>query len=165
MPYKDNTPTFNVNRKVVNFKDFLSNIEAEKEELKKVRRSTKPNSEDQQHIGNSRYKFNKATRKMDDLSPAEIEDKINSVQIKESDEHDEYYDEPAQTPNEVADKWYEKTDDSFFINFIEEFPSKQELNRKLPKYSEMIEYLEDNYSFPGEDYLYDFFKDLDDVNW
>ncbi len=165
MPYKDNTPTFNVNRKVVNYKDFLSNVEAEKEELKKVRRSTKPNSEDQQHIGNSRYKFNNVTRKMDDLSPAEIEDKINSVQIKENDEHDEYYDNPPQTPNEVADKWYEKTDDSFFVNFIEEFPSKQDLNRKLPKYSEMIEYLEDNYSFPGEDYLYDFFKDLDNVNW
>ncbi len=165
MPYKDNTPTFNVNRKVVNYKDFLSNVEAEKEELKKVRRSTKPNSEDQQHIGNSRYKFNNVTRKMNDLSPAEIEDKINSVQIKENDEHDEYYDNPPQTPNEVADKWYEKTDDSFFVNFIEEFPSKQDLNRKLPKYSEMIEYLEDNYSFPGEDYLYDFFKDLDEVNW
>ncbi len=165
MPYKDNTPTFNVNRKVVNYKDFLSNVEAEKEELKKVRRSTKPNSEDQQHIGNSRYKFNNVTRKMDDLSPAEIEDKINSVQIKENDEHDEYYDNPPQTPNEVADKWYEKTDDSFFVNFIEEFPSKQDLNRKLPKYSEMIKYLEDNYSFPGEDYLYDFFKDLDEVNW
>lgn len=165
--------TYNVNRRVANFGDFTANIGAEKEELKKVRRSTKPNSEDQQHIGNSRYKFNKVTRKMDDLSPAEIEDKIDSVQIKESGEHensydemqDEYYDNPSQTPNEVADKWYEKTDDSFFVDFIEEFPSKEELNKKLPKYSEMIKYLEDNYSFPGEDYLYDFFKDLDDVNW
>ncbi len=79
MPYKDNTPTFNVNRKVVNYKDFLSNVEAEKEELKKVRRSTKPNSEDQQHLGNSRYKFNNVTRKMDDLSPEQVQDKIDSI--------------------------------------------------------------------------------------
>lgn len=80
MPYKDNTPTFNVNRKVVNYKDFLSNVEAEKEELRKVRRSTKPNSEDQQHLGNSRYKFNNVTRKMDDLSPEQIQDKIDAVE-------------------------------------------------------------------------------------
>ncbi len=79
MPYKDNTPTFNVNRKVVNYKDFLSNVEAEKEELRKVRRSTKPNSEDQQHLGNSRYKFNNVTRKMDDLSPEQVQDKIDSI--------------------------------------------------------------------------------------
>ena len=87
--------------------------------------------------------------------------------IKEDreDEDDEYYDEGPQTPDEVADKWYEKTDDDFFIEFIEEFPSKEILNEKLPKYSEMIEYLEDKYSFPGEDYLYDFFNDLDKVNW
>ena len=80
MTYKDNTPTFNVNRKVVNFKDFLSDPKGEETDLKKVRRSTKPNSEDQQHIGNSRYKFNKTTRKMDDLSPAEIDDSIEAIE-------------------------------------------------------------------------------------
>jgi hypothetical protein len=79
MTYKENTPTFNVNRKVVNFKDFLSDPKGEEDELKKVRRSTKPNSENQQHIGNSRYKFNKTTRKMDDLSPAEIDDSIEAI--------------------------------------------------------------------------------------
>ena len=80
MSYKENTPTFNVNRKVVNFKDFLSDPKGEETDLKKVRRSTKPNSEDQQHIGNSRYKFNKTTRKMDDLSPAEIDDSIEAIE-------------------------------------------------------------------------------------
>ena len=80
MTYKENTPTFNVNRKVVNFKDFLSDPKGEETDLKKVRRSTKPNSEDQQHVGNSRYKFNKTTRKMDDLSPAEIDDSIESIE-------------------------------------------------------------------------------------
>jgi hypothetical protein len=80
MSYKENTPTFNVNRKVVNFKDFLSDPKGEETDLKKVRRSTKPNSEDQQHVGNSRYKFNKTTRKMDDLSPAEIDDSIEAIE-------------------------------------------------------------------------------------
>lgn len=81
MTYKDNTPTFNVNRKVVNFKDFSANPNAEKEELKKMDRQNKPNTDDQQkNMANSRYKFNHTTRKMDDLSPAEIEDKIEAIE-------------------------------------------------------------------------------------
>ena len=81
MTYKDNTPTFNVNRKVVNFKDFLANPNAEKEELEKMDRQNKPNTDDQQkNMANSRYKFNNTTRKMDDLSPAEIEDKIEAIE-------------------------------------------------------------------------------------
>jgi len=81
MTYKDNTPTFNVNRKVVNFKDFSANPNAEKEELKKMDRQNKPNTDDQQkNMANSRYKFNNTTRKMDDLSPAEIEDKIEAIE-------------------------------------------------------------------------------------
>jgi len=81
MTYKDNTPTFNVNRKVVNFKDFSANPNAEKEELEKMDRQNKPNTDDQQkNMANSRYKFNNTTRKMDDLSPAEIEDKIEAIE-------------------------------------------------------------------------------------
>ena len=81
MTYKDNTPTFNINRKVVNFKDFSAHPNAEKEELKKMDRQNKPNTDDQQkNMANSRYKFNSTTRKMDDLSPAEIEDKIDAIE-------------------------------------------------------------------------------------
>lgn len=73
--------SYNVNRKVVTFGDFTNNIESEKEELKKVRRSTNPNSDEhQQHIGNGRYKFNKVTRKMDDLSPKEVQDKLDAIE-------------------------------------------------------------------------------------
>jgi len=69
MTYKDNTPTFNINRKVVNFKDF--NKDQEETELKKIKRQNKP------------AKYNKVTHKLDfDLNPAYIEDKINS--LKES---------------------------------------------------------------------------------
>ena len=80
--------SYNVNRKVVTFGDFTNNIESEKEELKKVRRSTNPNSDEhQQHIGNGRYKFNKVTRKMDDLSPAEVQDKLDSIdELEETNE-------------------------------------------------------------------------------
>lgn len=81
MTYKDNTPTFNVNRKVVNFKDFSANPNAEKQELKKMDRQNIPNSDEhQKNMANSRYKFNNTTRKMDDLSPAEIEDKIEAIE-------------------------------------------------------------------------------------
>lgn len=86
MTYKDNQPTFNVNRKVVNFKDFLANPNTEKEELKKMDRQNKPNSDEyQKNFANSRYKYNKVTHKMDDLSPAEIEDKIDAIdELEES---------------------------------------------------------------------------------
>jgi hypothetical protein len=78
MTYKDNTPTFNINRKVVNFKDF--NKDSEETELKKIKRQNKPNSERQKLIGNPRAKYNKVTHKLDfDLNPAYIEDKIDSV--------------------------------------------------------------------------------------
>ena len=81
MTYKENTPTFNINRKVVNFKDFSANPNAEKEELKKMNRQNKPNTDDQQkNMANSRYKFNSTTRKMDDLSPDEIKDKIDVIE-------------------------------------------------------------------------------------
>lgn len=82
MTYKDNTPTFNVgDRKVVNFKDFSKDIESEKEELNKIKRQNKPNSERQQRIGNTRIKYNKVTHKMDwNLSPDMLKDKIDAIE-------------------------------------------------------------------------------------
>ena len=104
MTYKENTPTFSVNRKVVNFKDFLSNPKGEETDLKKVRRSTKPNSEDQQHIGNSRYKFNKTTRKMDDLSPAEIDDSIEAIEeLEGTNESIDIEDKKIEIWNSITD--------------------------------------------------------------
>lgn len=80
MTYKDNQPTFNVNRKVVNFKDFINNVDSEDLKLNKMKRQSKPNSEDQQHIGNQRWKFNKVTRKWDDINPDVIDDKIDAIE-------------------------------------------------------------------------------------
>jgi hypothetical protein len=88
MTYKHNTPTFNVNRKVVNFKDFDKNTE--EAELKKIKRQNKPNSERQQLIGNPRTKYNKVTHKLDTDSPAYIQDKIDAIKsdVNESVDND-----------------------------------------------------------------------------
>lgn len=82
-------PPYNVgNRKVVHFDDFISNINAEKDELKSVRRGFKKNdTEDQMIPGSSKYKWNKVTRKMDDLSQQLVDDKIDAIddlEVKES---------------------------------------------------------------------------------
>ena len=80
MPYKDNTPTYNVNRKVANFGDFTSNIDAEKEKLKKVKRSFTPNSDKQQFVRNSRTEYNPVTHKLTDYTEGEVEDKIKAIE-------------------------------------------------------------------------------------
>jgi hypothetical protein len=100
MTFKDNTPTFNVNRKVVNFKDFSKDIESEKEELDKIKRQNKPNSERQQLIGNTRIKYNKVTRKMDwNLSPDMIKGKIDAI---EELEESKMYENQIHIPEEYS---------------------------------------------------------------
>lgn len=75
MSNKDN----NSNRKVVGFRQF--DLAKEREELEKIKRSTIKNTPDQQqHIGNFKSKFNKITRKIDNLSPAEVDDKLKSIE-------------------------------------------------------------------------------------
>lgn len=99
MNYRDNQPTFNVvNRKVVNFKDYLQN----KDELKKADLQSKPNSEDQQHIGNKRTEYNPVTHKLTDYSVDEIEDTLD-VMEEETNEgiFSDRYDESGEiTPEE-----------------------------------------------------------------
>ena len=80
MPYKDSNPTYNVNRKVANFGDFTSNIDAEKEQLKKVKRSFTPNSDKQQFVRNSRTEYNPVTHKLTDYTEGEVEDKIKAIE-------------------------------------------------------------------------------------
>ena len=77
MTYKDNTPTYNVNRKVVNFKDF--DPKSEKDELNKVKKSYKKTDLDV-HRKERKDKFNRATRKLDDLDKSEVEDKLEVIE-------------------------------------------------------------------------------------
>lgn len=79
MTYKDITPTYNLNRKVVNFGDFCKTCEEPK--LKKMKRQTTPNSDERQKLpGNFKQKFNPVTRKIDNLSPEEVNDKLDRLE-------------------------------------------------------------------------------------
>jgi hypothetical protein len=150
MTYKDNTPTFNVNRKVVNFKDFSANPNAEKEELKKMDRQNKPNTDDQQkNMANSRYKFNNTTRKMDDLSPAEIEDKIDAIEeLEEGVNNDALY----------------AISDSF--NKVKNEMNLLERRLKLNITEELQEYLNEFMNVRiGFDSLYKKFEDFDNKHF
>jgi len=150
MTYKDNTPTFNVNRKVANFKDFLANPNAEKEELKKMDRQNKPNTDDQQkNMANSRYKFNNTTRKMDDLSPAEIEDKIDAIEeLEEGVNNDALY----------------AISDSF--NKVKNEMNLLERRLKLNITEELQEYLNEFMNVRiGFDSLYKKFEDFDNKHF
>ncbi len=87
MTYKDNTPTYNVNRKVANFGAFSSNLEAEKEKLNKVKRSFQPNSDRQNFLANTRNEFDTVTRKITALTQDEVEDRILSLdELEEANE-------------------------------------------------------------------------------
>ena len=144
MTYKDNQPTFNVNRKVVNFKDFLANPNAEKEELKKMNKQNKPNTDDQQkNMGNSRYKFNHTTRKMDDLSPAEIKDKIEA--IDELEETNELFNFDKKFKDKTLNLLKSEIDSSFkevaVVNF--DRTSDDINNSREPSLKEVIKNLEE----------------------
>lgn len=150
MTYKDNTPTFNVNRKVVNFKNFLANPNAEKEELEKMDRQNKPNTDDQQkNMANSRYKFNNTTRKMDDLSPAEIEDEIEAIEgLEESVNNDSMY----------------AISDSF--NKVKNEMNLLESRLKNARSEELQEYLNEFMNVRiGFDSLYKKFEDFDNTHF
>lgn len=80
MPVGDNTP-YNVNRKIATFNDYCDNLPSEKEELDKIKRTTSKNDTEMKQVpGNRTHKFNRVTRKIDDLSPAEVNDKIDSIE-------------------------------------------------------------------------------------
>ena len=160
MTYKDNTSTFNVNRKVVNFKDFLSNPNAEKEELEKINRQNKPNTNDRQkNMANSRYKFNSTTRKMDDLSPAEIKDKIDAIEgLEEAINAGSINDMYAirDSLNKVKDE----------MNFIETINPHLKNARLEALQKELQEYLNDFMSVRiGFDSLYKKFEDFDNKHF
>ena len=132
--------SYNVNRKVVTFGDFTNNIESEKEELKKVRRSTVPNTPDQQqHIGNGRYKFNKVTRKMDDLSPMEVQDKLDDI-----DELEETNEEFNFNQERIINTFKKEIDSAFREISVPTFDTEGDrYNTKEPSIEQVIKNIED----------------------
>ena len=109
MTYKDNTPTYNVNRKVANFGDFTTNIDAEKEKLQKVKRSFQPNSDRQSFPSNTRNEFNPVTRKITAYTEDEVEDYLDKI---------ENYEEVKESKSEKSEK-------------LEDCPSYKEFNKAI----------------------------------
>ena len=104
MPYKDINPTYNVNRKVANFGDFTSNIDAEKEKLKKVKRSFTPNSDRQQFVRNSRTEYNPVTHKLTDYTEDEVEDKIKAIEeLEGTNESVDFEDKKIEIWNSITE--------------------------------------------------------------
>ena len=104
MPYKDINPTYNVNRKVANFGDFTSNIDAEKEKLKKVKRSFTPSSDRQQFVRNSRTEYNPVTHKLTDYTEGEVEDKIKAIEeLEGTNESFDVEDKKTEIWNSITD--------------------------------------------------------------
>ncbi|MCK9476949.1 MAG: hypothetical protein M0R46_13560 [Candidatus Muirbacterium halophilum] len=113
MIHKDNTPTFNVNRRIDNYKDFINNKQKEKEELEKMDKTEIPNSDtNHQIIGNRRHKYNKVSHKIDDLSPNEIDDKLDTIKNESVND---------MTTLELSTNYFAlKPDDNFNIDIIED---------------------------------------------
>lgn len=121
MTYKTNTPNYNNNSKVANFQDFCSDCEENK--LKAIKRSTKRNSPDEhQVIGNTKYKFNSVTRKLDDISPEMVDDRLDELDesfLHPSDDYNlidsmkntESYDELKESLKKLLDDFCEKMKD------------------------------------------------------
>ena len=78
--YGQNTPTFNTDRKIANFSDFVENIPQEVEELQDLERGLDKHEEnDVGNISNkTKNKYNRVSHKIDQLSKDEIKDKLKT---------------------------------------------------------------------------------------
>jgi hypothetical protein len=83
---KDNTQNYETpNTRIQHFSDFNANKGAEKSELGKVQRSFTDNEDQVHNLPNlTKYKYNKVTHKMDNLSKDEVTDKINAIDAEGS---------------------------------------------------------------------------------
>ena len=142
MTYKDNQPTFNVgNRKVVNFKDYLQNKDAEEAKLTKAHLQSKPNSEDQQKIGNKRTEYNPVTHKLTDYSVDEIENTLDAM-------------EEETNEGVFSDRWHEDNDDFYEPNKISKMYSEEEVLELLVKMNEWPT------TFDGEEEVREWFEEF-----
>ena len=65
-------------KKVKGFEDFQR--EGEKEKLQKIKRSFKPNSDQQQFTTNTRNEFDEDTRKITAVTKDEVKDKLDAIE-------------------------------------------------------------------------------------
>ena len=79
---KDNTQNYQTpNSRIQHFSDFTDNQGSEKEELKRVDRSFTDNEDQVHNLPNlTKYKYNRVSNKMDDMSKDQVKDKIKSLE-------------------------------------------------------------------------------------
>lgn len=82
---KDNTQNYQTsNSRIQHFSDFTDNPSKEKDELKSVKRSYVDNEDRVHNLPNlSKYKYNKVSNKMDNVSKDQVEDRIESIEDEE----------------------------------------------------------------------------------
>jgi hypothetical protein len=87
MTYKTNTPNYDTKSNIIsNYKDFINNLDSEKEDLKKMKRNFKSNNDTSHKIPkNAKLRFDRVTKKMTDTTLPEIEDKIDQTEDLQGD--------------------------------------------------------------------------------
>jgi hypothetical protein len=125
-------------KKVKGFEDF--NIEGEKEKLQKIRRSFKPNSDEQQFTTNTRNGFDETTRKITAVTKDEVDDKLKSL----------------EETNEgiFSDRLQQDNDDFYEPNKISKMYSEEEVLELLVKMNEWPT------TFDGEDEVREWFEEF-----
>ena len=125
-------------KKVKGFEDF--NIEGEKEKLQKIRRSFKPNSDEQQFTTNTRNEFDPKTGKITALTKDEVDDKLKSL----------------EETNEgiFSDRLQQDNDDFYEPNKSSKMYSEEEVLELLVKMNEWPT------TFDGEDEVREWFEEF-----
>jgi hypothetical protein len=86
MIYKTNTPNYKT-KNLSSFADFISDVESEKEDLKDIKKGFNPNHNDtQKYTKNSKLNFNKVTRKIDDITLDDVNDKLENLEESKIDD-------------------------------------------------------------------------------
>jgi hypothetical protein len=125
-------------KKVKGFEDF--NIEGEKEKLQKIKRSFKPNSDEQQFTTNTRNEFDETTRKITAVTKDEVDDKLKSL----------------EETNEgiFSDRLQQDNDDFYEPNKSLKMYSEEEVLELLVKMNEWPT------TFDGEDEVREWFEEF-----
>lgn len=146
---KDNTQNYQTaNTRIQHFKDFSNNVRSEKEELEKVKRSFSDNEDQVHNLPNiTKMKYNLTTNKMDDLSQAQVDDQIKSIEkeTEKKPEHKYKFSNDEVNPNhffknntEVVESKILKSFEAFSTSFIDDL-SIPKFNRTLDSNREVEE--------------------------
>ncbi len=139
--YKTNTQNYNIDTKIKYYRDFIDNEKEEIDDLKKTKKSFIKNQNNVGNIGNkTKFKWNKTTKKIDDISLDIIDDKIEellkeSVVVYSSAFKDivkkidspvaNYLLEIEEQDLPVKNNYFDISDDNGFITFIMDGKSKE----------------------------------------